>query len=108
MPAGQELVPDHDQDGEADEEIDQGDHDGGGGDDEPGEIDLADGVGVADQAVGGFGQGSGEELPGQQAGEDQEGVGGGAGAGHLGEGAEDEGEDDQGQEGPAAGPRPGR
>lgn len=35
----------------------------------------ADEVGVADQAAGGLGQGGGEELPGQQAGEDQDSVG---------------------------------
>jgi len=53
LPAGKKLIPDHhpQEDDEADEKIDKGGDKGGGGDDQPGEIDLADEVGVVDQAV---------------------------------------------------------
>lgn len=66
LPAGKESVIEHHpgEDDEADEEVDKRDDDGGGGDDEPGKIDFADQVGVADETVGGFGQSSGKERPG--------------------------------------------
>ena len=95
LPAGQELIPEHhpDEDGEADQKIDERHDDGGGGDDEAREIDLADEVGVADEAAGGARERGGEELPGQHAGEDHQGVGCSAFAGQLGHFAEDDGED---------------
>jgi len=53
LPAGEKSIPEHhpQEDDEADEKIDKGGDEGGGGDDEPGEIDLADEIGVVDQAV---------------------------------------------------------
>jgi len=53
LPAGKKLIPGHhpQEDDETDEKIDKGRNKCGGGDDEPGEIDLADEVGVVDQAV---------------------------------------------------------
>ncbi len=65
LPAGEELVVDHHagEDDKADQEINKRDDDGGGGDDEPGEVNLADEVGIADEAIGGLGQGGGEEGP---------------------------------------------
>ncbi len=66
LPAGQELVVDHHagEDDEADQEINERHDDGGGRDNEPREVNLADEVGIADEAIGGLGQGGGEEGPG--------------------------------------------
>ena len=58
LPARHKLVPDHqrDQNGEADEEIDEGDHHRGDRHDQPRKIHFADEIGIADQAVGGVAQ----------------------------------------------------
>ena len=45
------------------------------GDDESGEVDFGDEIGVADETGAAFGEGIGEELPGEEAREDEEGVG---------------------------------
>lgn len=102
IPVGDEPIPGHhaNHDDEADEEIDEGDDHGGGGDDEAGKVDLADQVGVGDQAVGGFGKGGGEKGPGEHPGEDKEGIGGCTVGGQLGHFTEDDREDDHGEKGP--------
>ena len=106
MPAGQKLVPEHhpDEDDEADEEIDKRHHHGGRGHDEAGEIDLADEVGVADEAVGRLRQRRGKKLPWQQAGKDHQCIGGRAFGRQFGDFAENKGEDHHGQERPDQGP----
>lgn len=65
LPTGNELIPDHEgcQDGEADQKIHKGDNDGRGRNDEPGEIDFGDEVGVVREAVAGIAEGGGEKLP---------------------------------------------
>ena len=45
------------------------------GDDESGEVDFGDEIGVIDETGAAFGEGIGEELPGEEAREDEEGVG---------------------------------
>ena len=73
--------------------------------DQPREIDLADEVGVADQAVGGVAEAGREEGPRQHAGEHHQRIGGGAVGGQLGDAAEDDGEDHHGQKRPDHRPR---
>ena len=59
LPAGCELIIDHHsgQDNKTDEEIDESAYQGRRGNDQPREVNLADQIGVADQAVGRFTQG---------------------------------------------------
>ena len=58
LPAGCELIIDHhsDQDNETDEEIDESGYQGCRGNDQSGEVNFADQIGVADQTVGRFAQ----------------------------------------------------
>ncbi len=65
LPARQEPVVDHHagEDDEADQKINKRHDDGSGGDDEPREVNLADEVGIADEAIGSLSQGGGEESP---------------------------------------------
>ncbi len=106
LPAGQEPIVDHHagEDDEADEEINKRDDNRGGRDDEPREVNLADEVGVADEAIGGLGQGGGEEGPRQHAGKNHQGVRSGTFGGEFGDFAEDDSEDDHGEEGTNDGP----
>ncbi len=59
LPDGCELIIEHhsDQDNETDEEIDESGYEGRRGNDQSGEVNLADQIGVADQTVGRFTQG---------------------------------------------------
>ena len=59
LPARCELIIEHhsDQDNETDEEIDKSSYQGRRGNDQSGEVNLADQIGVADQTVGRFTQG---------------------------------------------------
>jgi hypothetical protein len=107
LPAGQEPVVDHHagDDGEADQEINERDDHSGGGDNEPREVNLADEVGIADEAVGGLGQGGGEEGPRQHAGKDHQGVRRSAFGGEFRDFPKDDGEDHHGEEGADHGPK---
>lgn len=98
MPRGRDAIPDHHdrKDAQGDQKICESDDDGAGRYDQAREIDFGDHVRVADQAVAGFGQGSGEELPGQHSREHQEGVGHSL-RGHFGEPAKDHDENDRGE-----------
>jgi len=58
----------HQHQSEGNGKIHKGGDDRTGRNDQAREIDFGDQVGVADQAVAGFGQGVGEELPGQHGG----------------------------------------
>ena len=94
MPAGEKLVPEHhpDEDDEADEEIDKRHDYCGRGHDKAGEINLADEVGVADEAVGRFRQRGGKKLPRQQARKNHQRIRGRAFGRQFGDFAENEGE----------------
>src|SRR5262249_22946955 len=92
------------QETDGDQEIDQAGHDGAGRDDQAREIDFGDQVGVADQAVAGFGERGGEELPGQQSGEHEQRVWDVGGRRQLGDFAEHEREHDHRDERPDQGP----
>ena len=107
LPARHELVPDHqpDEDREADEEIDEGNHHRRDRHDQPRKIDLADEIGIADEAVRGIGQRGGKETPGQHAGKDHQRIGRRAVRRQLGQFAEDDREDHHGQK--RADERPG-
>lgn len=100
------MVPGHDGDeeGEVDEHVDEADGERRDGDDEAREVDFADQVGVADDAGAGGFEGRGEELPGEEAAEDDDGVGGTL-AGELGEASEDDGEDEGGDHGAQRAPQ---
>ena len=58
-----------------DGEVDEAGEDATDGDDESGEVDFGDEIGVIDETGAAFGEGIGEELPGEEAREDEEGVG---------------------------------
>ena len=107
LPARHELVPDHQrhEDRKADEKIHEGHHHRRDRHDQSRKIDLADEIGIADEAVRGIGQRGGEETPGQHAGEDHQRIGRRAVRGQLGQFAEDDGEDHHRQE--RADERPG-
>lgn len=59
---------------ETDEEIHEGSHHRGGGNDQPWKVDFADQVGVAYQAVGRFSQRGGKKGPRKQGRKDHEGI----------------------------------
>ncbi len=101
LPAGEEQVLAHyaGEDDKADEEINKRDDDGGSGDDEPREVNLADEVGIADEAIGGLGQGGGEEGPRQHAGKNHQRIRSGPLGGEFGNLSKDDGEDDHTEEG---------
>jgi hypothetical protein len=63
LPAGKELIPNHhaDQNDKTDKEINEGDNDGGGRDNEPGKVNLADKVRVNDQTARSFRKGGREK-----------------------------------------------
>ena len=61
-------------DDEADEKIGETRHHCGGGNNQPGKVDLADQAGVADQTVGGFAQRIREKVPGKHSRKDHKGV----------------------------------
>jgi hypothetical protein len=106
LPSWEELIPDHhaDQNDKTDEEVDEGDNHGGGGDDKPGEIDLADEVGVVNQTARRFRKSGGKKSPGQHSSEDHESVRRRAFSGKFGHFAEDDGENDHRQKWPNQGP----
>ncbi len=106
LPAGKELVVDHHagEDDEADEEINERDNDGGGRDDEPGEVNLADKVRVINQTARSIRKSGGKKCPRQHAGENHKSIGGCAFCRELGHLAENDSEHNHRQKWPDEGP----
>src|SRR5262249_2148350 len=107
LPAREELVPCHheNQNGKADEEVNERYHHRRRWHDQSREVDLADQVGIIDQAVGSFAQTSRKEGPRQNTGEDHQGVRCAPVGRQTRDLAEDNGEDEHGENGPNQCPR---
>ena len=101
MGAGEVAIPGHDehQDDGGEEEIDEGDDELAEGDHEAGEVDFGDDVGVVEEAEADAAESVAEELPGEDGGVEEDGVGDAGDARDVEDGLEDEDAGDHGEEG---------
>ncbi len=95
-PARHKVIPAHeaDEDDKGNEEIHGAHHHGTGGNDEPREVDFGNKIGIPHHALARRGQGVGKKLPGQERGEDHDGIGRTSLTGKSGEFAEHDAHDD--------------
>ena len=98
-PARDEPGPGHEdpQDHEGDQEVDQVDDDRAGRDDQAGEVDFREHVGIRDERIAALGEGAGKELPREHRRNDQDRIGDPFGR-QLRQVTEDDREDDHRQQ----------